>query len=84
MRSPVKTRQIFTNVGAVTIEVIRDPDNTGALQYVLESVNAVGPGVVQQDFPYEVTSEIQLTKLTEGSDNDTPPGPYVLVGDTVT
>jgi hypothetical protein len=47
-------------------------------------IETIGPGVVSADLPYQVTSEILLTKLTEGSDNDAPPGPYVLVGDTVT
>jgi uncharacterized repeat protein (TIGR01451 family) len=77
----------FTNVGAVTFEIKKNPDpfwTLFGLDYILERINTVGPKVFEVNLPYQVTSEIGLTKLTNDTDNDLPTGPYVPVGSLVT
>jgi large repetitive protein len=75
----------FANVGAVTFEIKKDPDpywTVFGLDIQLERIRTVGPAVRRADLPYNVVSEIQLVKLTNGTDNDTPTGPLVPVGST--
>lgn len=74
----------FTNVGAIRIQVDKAPGIVGGLDYILEGIETIGPGVVEADLPYQVTSEIALVKLTNGTDNDEPTGPLLPVGSTVT
>ncbi|MCL4206074.1 MAG: hypothetical protein KJ000_26625, partial [Pirellulaceae bacterium] len=77
----------FSEVGAVTFEIKKDPDpfyTRFGLDIQLDVIRTVGPKVLERDLPYNVASEIHLVKLTNGTDNDLPTGPLVPVGNPVT
>jgi hypothetical protein len=75
----------FTRVGAIKFLLVKSDQFPGfGLDYQLRIITTVGPTVRRADLPFDVTSEIQLVKLTNGTDNDTPTGPLVPVGSTVT
>jgi len=75
----------FTNVGAITFGLVKDSayPNFG-LDYQLEAIYTVGPTVFTADLPYHVSSELRLTKLTNGVDHHAPPGMLVSAGSMVT
>ncbi|MCU0873929.1 MAG: DUF11 domain-containing protein, partial [Pirellulaceae bacterium] len=75
----------FANVGAITFSIIKAPGFPDfGLDYQLHSISTVGPKVLRTTLPFDVTSEIQIVKLTNGTDNNSPTGPVVPVGSTVT
>jgi large repetitive protein len=75
----------FSNVGAFSFDIRKVPGfEPFALDYDMHRISTVGPKVLDVTLPFEVNSEIQLVKLTNGTDNNAPTGPVVPVGSTVT
>ena len=82
---PGKLPADFSNVGAITLDIRKQPgfDRFG-LDYELRDFSTVGPRVLNTTLPYEVVSEINIVKFTNGTDNNSPTGPVVPEGSTVT
>ena len=74
----------FSDVGAITFTVTRDPTEVPGWDYSLYSIGTLGPTVFSSDFSFVVSPSMRLVKQTNDWNSDTPPGRLLPVGSAVT